>query len=83
MIAQLVALSLVAASPHPPATRPPPLAEPPPAKCPDARLRRADRGVPARPRRLGELPPGRLELTVWRRIAGCPIPAVLREGIPP
>ena len=36
---------------------------------------------PVRPERLIDLPPGRLELTVVREIDGCPLPAVLREGI--
>lgn len=34
-----------------------------------------------RARRLDQLPPGRLELSVMREIDRCPIPAVLREGI--
>lgn len=33
------------------------------------------------PRRLDQLPPGRLELTVMREIDNCPIPAVLRDNI--
>ena len=32
-------------------------------------------------RNLGELPPARLEHTVLREFDGCPIPAVVREGI--
>lgn len=36
----------------------------------------------AKPRRLGELPPGKLVLTVLRKDErGCPIPLVVREGI--
>ncbi len=30
---------------------------------------------------LGELPPANHVLTVWRSVAGCPQPVVLREGI--
>ncbi len=50
--------------------------------CPEARTYQAEEG-PNRllPRRLDELPPGRLELAVLREVAGCPIPAVLREGL--
>jgi hypothetical protein len=54
-----------------------------PAKTP--KCARADvtlaRPADARARRLDQLPPGRLELTVLREIDRCPIPAVLREGI--
>jgi hypothetical protein len=35
----------------------------------------------SRPRTLDELPPARLELAVFRQVDGCPIPAVLRDGI--
>jgi hypothetical protein len=35
----------------------------------------------SRPRRLIDLPPGRLELAVQREVDGCVIPVVLREGI--
>ena len=52
-----------------------------PGKCPEATLRYAEEEVARGPRRLIELPPGRLELTVMREFDGCPIPAVLREGI--
>ncbi len=34
-----------------------------------------------RPQRLDELPPGRLEHSVFRQVDGCPIPAVVREGV--
>ena len=51
-------------------------------KCPNAYPRVAEEGMGgARPRTLGELPPGRLELAVVREIDGCAIPAVVREGI--
>jgi len=32
-----------------------------------------------RPQRLDELPPGRLEHSVFRQVDGCAIPAVVRE----
>ena len=51
------------------------------SKCPQATLRHAGEGEPLRPRRLDELPAGRLELTVMREVDGCPIPAVLQDGI--
>ena len=49
--------------------------------CPNARVRQADRVAGARARRLDELPPGRLQLTVLREVDGCAIPAVVRENI--
>ena len=51
------------------------------SKCPNATVRQADEGAAPRARRLDELPPGRLELAVLREVDGCPIPAVLQEGI--
>ena len=50
-------------------------------KCRAAVMHHAQDKASARARRLIELPPGRLELTVMRMIDGCPIPAVVREGI--
>ncbi len=50
-------------------------------ECPDAKLQMAQRTVRVAPQRLIDLPPGRLELTVMRQVDGCPIPAVLREGL--
>ena len=50
-------------------------------ECPSATVHMADQPNRAVARRLDELPPGRLELTVLREVNGCPIPAVLREGI--
>ena len=49
--------------------------------CPNARVRQADRVAGAQARRLDQLPPGRLELTVLRQLDGCAIPAVVRENI--
>ena len=51
-------------------------------KCADLRPRYAGQGEAA-VRRLDELPPGQLELTVHRTVDGCPIPAVVRENIAP
>ena len=50
------------------------------AKCPET-MHWAD--IDRRPvaRRLDQLPPGRLELTVLREVGNCPEPVVLREGI--
>ena len=50
-------------------------------ECPRAEPRLARQPRQVRPQRLIELPPGRLELTVLREVDGCPIPAVLREGL--
>ena len=50
------------------------------AECPDLSPRIADerrRGM--QPRRLDELPPGRLEYAVFREVDGCPIRAVVHE----
>jgi hypothetical protein len=70
-----------------------PVVSPPPAdlstaqtaptadKCPSP-MHRADNGRPPSARRLDDLPPGRLELTVLQMMPGtCPQPVVLREGI--
>jgi hypothetical protein len=73
----LIALLAVPASP-PSAIRPATVAK----SCPDLGPRIATvlrKNV--RPQRLDQLPPGRLELTVMREVDGCPIPAVVREGI--
>ena len=48
-------------------------------KCERSVFRHADGKQALRPRRFTELPPGRLELAVYREVAGCPIPAVVRE----
>jgi hypothetical protein len=51
-------------------------------RCLDVLLRKAERdAVPPRPRRLGNLPPAQLELAVLLEENGCPVRAVLREGI--
>lgn len=38
-------------------------------------------GAPAESRKLGELPPGDLVLTVYRTENGCPAPLIVRKGI--
>ena len=65
----------------PPADPSPVKSAPSGSKCPHAAVRQAGEDAALRPRRLDELPPGRLELTVLREVDGCPIPAVLQEGI--
>ena len=51
-------------------------------ECPEARSYYAGKSPSAATaRRLDQLPPGRLELTVLREVNGCPIPAVIREGM--
>ena len=52
-----------------------------PEKCQDLSPRLVDEPGAAPLRRLDELPPGRLELTVLRQVQNCAIPAVVREGI--
>jgi hypothetical protein len=80
----LTALSSVAApAPERPVTihTLPPIAVDARKACPRAEVRMAERPNGVRAERLIELPPGRLELTVLREFDGCPIPAVLREGV--
>jgi len=76
----LLLVTLLAAaplsSPLQPASR-----SPQDGKCPNARSYFTGDSRSAEARRLDQLPPGRLELTVLREVDGCPIPAVLREGI--
>lgn len=55
-----------------------------PAKCDRfGRLEQANTlpRAPVRPQRLGELPPGDLNLTVDRRINGCHQPVIVRQNI--
>lgn len=53
-----------------------------PARCeaPDQTVN-DPRGVPAKPRKLAELPPANLYLTVYRIRDGCPDPLIVRTGI--
>lgn len=55
--------------------------QPPEGDC-RVKPRLARPSTKAELRKLDELPPGQLVLTVFRRDArGCPVPLVLREGI--
>ena len=84
MIAAL--LSAASSAAQPPASAParPPLAAPPTLGTGTclSDLRREAGSAPAasRPRRLGELPPGDLQLTVMREIEGCHEPVIVRQG---
>ena len=85
-IAAFAAVSALPVAAPAPAPADPPIATPDApagrAKCDALRPRYAGQGS-ADLRRLDELPPGRLELTVHRTVDGCPIPAVVRENIAP
>ena len=61
----------------------PALAAPPEEKrtCGRPDVHHARRGAPVRPRNLGELPPGNLELAVYRQLEGCEVPAIVRQNI--
>ena len=86
ILASMVALAPATTSPLRPVERPDREALPGIARsdCPEARAYYASKSPgTAVARRLDQLPPGRLELTVLREVDGCPIPAVLREGITP
>ena len=50
-------------------------------KCTRPDAYQAQRGQPANPRRLDQLPPGNLELAVWRHLAGCQQPAIVRRDV--
>ena len=78
------ALPVIAASPPAPAASEVRTSVAVPAArkdCRDTMLHMTEQPGSTRARRLDQLPPGRLELTVMRQVGGCPIPAVLREGI--
>ena len=65
-------------SPTPTGPQPSPVAK----DCPIPSVVLVDRaGQPAKPERLGELPPGTLMLAVDRRVGGCLEPAVMPRGI--
>jgi hypothetical protein len=49
--------------------------------CRPPMVRPADREWKGELRRLGELPPGQLTLTVFREVDGCPDPLIVRYGI--
>jgi len=79
-----LALTLPAASSALPASSPPhrPAASAVPSRlCGDAMKVRPIRSPEAaKPRRLGELPPGDLTLTVLNRVGDCIEPATVRQG---
>jgi hypothetical protein len=52
----------------------------PPKHCGDA-VHPADSAVKPGSKRLGELPPGQLVLTVYRLENGCPKPVIVRQNI--
>ena len=86
MIAALFSAASSVAQPSASAPAParPPVAAPPTLGTGTclSDLRREAGGAPAasRPRRLGELPPGDLQLTVMREVDGCHEPVIVRQG---
>jgi hypothetical protein len=77
----LSALQAAVATAAPPAvTSPSPAVAAASGKCPET-MHWADTDRRPGARRLDQLPPGRLELTVLRAMGNCPEPVVLREGI--
>jgi hypothetical protein len=52
----------------------------PPQHCPGT-IRPADSPGKMSSRRLGELPPGQVVLTVYRAENGCPKPVVVRQNV--
>ncbi len=53
----------------------------PQRECRSDQVHRAKRGDAPAARRLGELPPGNLELAVLREVDGCREPVIVRYGI--
>ena len=49
-------------------------------KCQRADVHPADRGVKGEFKRLDELPPAQLVLTVVREVDGCNVPVIVRQG---
>jgi hypothetical protein len=70
------ALTVLAALPLLAATKPAP-AKP----CPRPQMDRADARQPARMQKLGEMPPGKQILGLFREVDGCPTPIVVREEV--
>jgi hypothetical protein len=65
-----------------PAPRPAAKVAAPARICPDdMRMRNARSPEPVRLKRLGELPPGDLTLTVVNQVGGCIEPVVVQQGI--
>ncbi|MDB5669804.1 MAG: hypothetical protein JWO25_763 [Alphaproteobacteria bacterium] len=76
---RLSSLFLLWAVPSSLAAAPPPAK--PPARCAADRPIYAGEGQDSRVRRLGELPPAKLYLSVDREVAGCREPVIVRYGI--
>ena len=76
LILSLAIPAAALAAPPAPSLKPPP-------KCPADRMIFADEKgqAKAQPRKLGELPPGQLYLSVDRNVAGCRMPVIVRYGI--
>jgi len=82
---------LTAAAPQPQAKSPAPSLPSPPRlgvqvserDCPTTQVHHADRSSTQglRANRLGELPPGNLELTVMQEVDGCQEPVIVRYGV--
>ena len=72
--------AVAAGTAAPAVTSPSPAVAAASGKCP-ASMHWADFKRRPAIRRLDQLPPGRLELTVLRAMGNCPEPVVLREGI--
>ena len=50
------------------------------ARCQDFRVRTIRETAPPKASRLGELPDGKLVLSVWQEIGGCVEPVIVRQG---
>ncbi|HEX8578419.1 MAG TPA: hypothetical protein VF655_02345 [Allosphingosinicella sp.] len=55
-------------------------ARPPASSCTRADVHQADTPKPAEARKLGELPPGDLILSVYNEVDGCVVPMIVRYG---
>ena len=78
LLAALELTQAAAAAPAAPAATAPPTGHAKDCRRPELQMTRDA----LRPRRFGELPTtARLELAVIREFNGCPIPAVLNEGV--
>jgi hypothetical protein len=78
---RLAILILSLAVPVAAAAAPPAALPKTPGKCPSDRVVFADRDGKVEAKRLGELPPGSLYLSVDRQVDGCRQPVIVRYGI--
>ena len=80
----IVALTLAAAVSAAEPPRRPQLGGPvpmaPPAECRERARRYVQDNGGARPRRLGDLPPGVISHTVLKTVDGCPVNVLMRRG---